>query len=175
MESYIPMNDKKITGQPEYDEAERVIGSQALAVVRRIANELYPDDVPRTFGDLCQQVCDEVRAFRQEEQKQLARLEEKYESLEKQCQGYASANAALGWLLKQNEAQAHEAAERAMAMVRTRLAGGRIIGVIKDEDKATFGLIVIMEESGEQYRVWMHKDERKNSPAYVEIEVEPHD
>ncbi len=150
---------------------------------RWMADSLYPipKDQPRTFAELAERVVREVQDLRSRTspggepmflRQELDALMEKTRDLKKQRDGFAAANAELGLLLQRDEDQEHKNAEQAMALIRERLAGGVIVGVAKNEDTASFGLVVHVPE-GHHVRLWLYRDERKAGAVQVELEEEP--
>jgi hypothetical protein len=157
--------------------------NNAQRFFRWVNDSLYPSqrDKPRTMAELAERVVREVKDLRSrtsqgEDVDALAQMRVELARLRQQVDGLTAANAELGLLLRQpqdvrDERRQHQLAEEGMALIRSKLSGGVIVGVAKDEDNATFGLIV-HRPTGEHVRAWLYRDECKVGPVHVEIEEE---
>lgn len=150
-------------------------------IFRWITDSLYPvgRDRPRSMAELAERVVREVKDLRSRASQdghmvslahKLEQMRGEQERLRQQVDGLTAANSELGLLLRRpTEEELHKGAEKAMAMIRKNLSGGVIVGVVKDEDKATFGIVVHLP-TGQHVHLWLYKDDRKVGPALIEID-----
>lgn len=174
------MFDEK-TKRAVMDMANELAFKESREAMAKIVSELYPcpTDKPRTFEELADRIVREVRNLRSMPRPDdgidaLVQMRVDLARLREQNDGLVAANAELGRLLRQpqierDEASYHQIAEEGMALVRAKLAGGEIVGVVKDEDNATFGLVVHVP-TGEHVRMWMYRDDCQIGPVHVDIE-----